>query len=521
MEGPVHPPSILFPPDEPRPALSTDPPPCVSDLFLDQVVDAVLAGREAYDLKPFFYTPLRSPSAVMYRQQVMRDLEDPHVYARIASFAAAMQAVREHLAHAETTFYVRQRERWFLDAAYRYCEAIQQLAEDLSRARIRSAGLVAFRDYLERSVASAAFWQLHAEAVRLLQELSAIRYTVLIRGLRVEVRPYAGEPDYSAEIVAAFERFRQADVPGSAFTFRDSPEMNHVEAQILDGVARLHPEVFSRLAAFRRAHRSFPDPVVVAFDREVQFYLSYLAYIAPLQQAGLPFCYPEITEKPGRIYARNCYDLALAQKLVREGTVPVCNDFELTGPERMLVVTGSNQGGKTTFARSIGQLHHLAALGCPVPGTQARLLLTDRIFTHFERGEPALHQTGKLEDDLLRIRRILENATPHSLLILNEPFSSTSLHDALFLSERIATAVLDRGALCVWVTFLDELASLNAQTVSMVATVDPQNPEVRTFRIERRPADGLAYAVALARKHRLTEDQIRERLRHESPAPLS
>ncbi len=513
MEGLIYPPSILFPPNEPRPVLSGDPPPCASDLLLDQVIDAVTAGREAYDLKPFFSTPLQSPSAVVYRQQVMQDLEDPELYARLTQFANAMQTVRDFLVRAKTASYVRQQERWFLEAALRYGEAVLRLTETLTQAKIRAAGLVAFRDYLLRYTASSPFRQVHREATELLQELSAIRYTVLLRGLRVEVRSFAGEPDYSAEIVAAFERFHQADVPGYVFTFRDDPEMNHVEAQILEGVASLHPDVFSRLAAFRRDHGSFLDPAVTAFDREVQFYLSYLTYIAPLKRAGLPFCYPELTEKPDRLYAWDIYDLALAHKLVREGAAPVCKDFELVPPERMVVVTGPNQGGKTTFARSLGQVHYLAALGCPVPGRGARLLLTDRIFTHFERGEAELGEAGKLEDDLLRIREILERATSRSLLILNEPFSSTSLHDARFLSQRIAQAILKRGALCVWVTFLDELASLNEQTVSMVATVDPQTPELRTYHIERRPADGLAYALGLARKHRLTDGQIRERLR--------
>jgi DNA mismatch repair ATPase MutS len=329
----------------------------------------------------------------------------------------------------------------------------------------------------------------------------------------VEVRPCAGEEDYSAEITGTFARFRQADVPAHNFPFKDSLEMNHVEAQILDGVATLYPEIFSRLATFRQRHRAFLDPTIAAFDREVQFYLGYLAYIAPLRRAGLPFCYPRIAEAPDRIYARQCCDLVLATKLLQEGSLPVCNDFALDGRERMLVVTGPNQGGKTTFARTIGQLHYLAALGCPVPGTEARLYLPDRIFTHFEQGEHPEGLVGKLEDDLLRIREILADASPRSLLIINEIFSSTSLHDALFLSKRIASAILDRGAPCVWVTFLDELASLNEKTVSMVAAVDPHNPEVRTFRIERRPADGLAYALTLARKHRLIYDMIRERLR--------
>jgi len=288
--------------------------------------------------------------------------------------------------------------------------------------------------------------------------------------------------------------------------------MTHVEAKILEFVARLYPDPFATLTQFSLDHKQFMAESIHTFDRQIQFYMAYLDFISDLKRQDLPFCYPQLSATSETIHALDSFDLMLARSLRQGDESIVLNSFSLQGPERIIVVTGPNQGGKTTFARMFGQLHYLASLGCPIPGRKAQLLLFDQILTHFEREEDIRNLHGKLEDDLLRIHDVLSQATGNSILILNEIFTSTSLQDALFLSKEILSRVITLDAYCVWVTFFDELSYWHEKTLSMVATVEPEDPAIRTFQIVRNPAEGLAYAHAIARKHLLTCEDIKERI---------
>jgi hypothetical protein len=482
------------------------------DLNLDQVCGGVAAGREQYDLTPFFRMPLHDVAAVEYRHAVLRDLEDQDTGAAVTQFAERMRAVRDSLAQAGKLRYRYQKESWLLGAARGYCAAVSALAAALGRVELASKGLTAFREYLSGYAASPAFAGLAAEAADVARALDGVTYCVNIKGPRVTVSRYEDEADFSADVVATFARFARGAVKDYRATFGNSPEMDHVEEWIADRVARLFPAEFAALDGFCARHDGFEDETVTTFDREIQFYLGYLAFIAPMKAAGLQFCYPRVSAEEKETDVAGAFDLALAAKLAPRFPDVVVNDFGLSGPERIIVVTGPNHGGKTTFARMVGQLNYLASLGYPVPARSARLSLPDQIFTHFEREEDLATLRGKLADELARIRDALAAATGRSLFVMNESFASTTLRDATFIGERVLAQMTELGLLGVYVTFIDELTSSTAACVSMVGTVNPEDPAERTYKLVRKPADGLAYASAIARKYRLTYPQLKERL---------
>ncbi|MEN6412726.1 MAG: hypothetical protein ABFC84_08170 [Veillonellales bacterium] len=483
-----------------------------SDLILDQIIDAITADKQEYHLKPFFYTPLHDINLIRYRYEVMQDLADRNLFDCIKAFTSKMSCMREQLVQADKLHYKYQKESWFLAAVEVYCEAVGCLVHDLSLVELKSRGFLAFRDYITEYYQSQIFTALLTETKQSKTDLSLVQYCMLIQDNCIQVRKYAAETDYSAAVEKTFEKFRQGAGKNYQIQFSDYPEMNHVEEQILDFVAKLYPEIFSRFDNYCIVHDNYLDETLKIFDREIQFYIAYLEFIERFEQNGLKFCYPQVSSTGKEVCAYESFDLALANKLIGEKVRVVCNDFYLKGNERIFVVSGPNQGGKTTFARTFGQLHYLAGIGCPVPGRKAQLFLFDKLFTHFEKAENIKNLRGKLQDDLVRIYDILNQATADSIIIMNEIFTSTTLKDAGFLGKQIMKRIVQLDALCVCVTFIDELTACSENIVSLVSTVVPENPALRTYKIVRKSAGGRLYAVSLAEKYRLTYECLKERI---------
>ncbi len=510
--------SILFPTREQHIApRQTDEPACFKDLNLGQIFAPILKREQEFELKSLFHTVLHDPETIVYRQDVMRELENDELRALFAGFSKTvydlgryMDAIRSSLTSKDSwrNNYLTQGQ--MLDYADRYCRTVSALSDGLSKLTLRSAGLRGFAKYLSAYCASESYTGLCSHVKRLREELSTVEYCMLIKNGTIRVRKYEGQADHSKQILTTFEKFRQGNVKDYRQKLPEEPHAAHVEAAVLDMVAELYKDIFADLNNFCSKYFHFDDETILRFSREIQFYLSWLDYIHPLRGAGLPFCYPKLGDTAEHLYVLAGYDLALAA-IAREKTVT--NDFVLNAPERIIVVTGPNQSGKTTFARAFGQIHYLASLGLCVPGREAALYLFDNILTHFGREEDLSTLNGKLQDDLVRLHELLSKATNRSIIIINEIFASTTLSDALSLGGHMMDAISALGAPTVVVTFLDELASYGADTVSMMTTVKEEDPAQRTHKIIRKPPDGLAYAMYIARKHGLTYEQLSRRLK--------
>lgn len=505
--------SALYPPGpipaQGSPALDDT----LHDLALDQVFETI--GKNAPNAAQAFRTPLNTVADITYRQGMFKGLDHPELRDATEEFLQGMivRERRDHAAAAAHSPY--ERELWHLSAVNDYVATVTRFREKLTRFVPTCAPRSdCWRLLMEHTAAyceTETFSQLLTRASDVRTRLDSLRYNMLIRGAKVTIAPTNDEINLADAVLDTFQRFRRGDATDHRTPFRP-PTFEHVQGWILDRVAQVHEEEFAHLLAFTRETSEYVEPLLDRFVDEVRFYLAYLDYVTPMRNGGLSISYPQVSDTSKETHLAETWDLALAARLAAKGEIAVTNDLSLSGDERILVISGPNQGGKTTTARLFGQVHHLAAIGCPVPGRSAELSLCDKVLTVFEHEEQLDTLEGRLGAEVHRLHEVFAQATTRTVLIINEAFASTAVHDARILTRDVLQRMSTLGAVGACVTFIDELSRLNTQTVSMVSRVDPKDPAIRTFKVERHEADGRAYARALAKKHHLTAEQINERL---------
>ncbi|WP_147471513.1 MutS-related protein [Nocardia stercoris] len=503
----------------------------LTDLALDQVIADIVGAPDEFGLTAVFARPVTDPATVRLRQDIFDDLVEPGLRSAADEFALGMRRLRLRAQTVARATHPQVRHRAILDAATDYLTVVRALAAALAAADLTAAALHRLRDRLDTYIGSSEFADLTAAVERTGSALAAVRLTITVRERTVEVGTNPGT-DYSGTVAALFAPF---GVTAPAQAPPTPAVASPLDELVAERAAAIHPEAFALLDEFAREHADFLAPALVVLDRELQFYLRFRAFADRVCRDGLRLCRPRIVAHDSGVEATDAFDLALAAQRVRTrhvvrrpgGTEPaatapepaaparepvVCNDFRLDPPERLLVVTGPNQGGKTTFARTFGQLVHFAALGCPVAATSARLPLADRLRTHFGQPEQPGDPDGRLLTELRRMREILDVITDRSVVVLNESFAGTTATDTATISHDILTRLLDTGPLGVWVTFTDTLTDAGPAVVGMVAATDPADPARRTYRIHRRPTDTTGHVALLIQRYRLTYADITARM---------
>ncbi len=188
---------------------------------------------------------------------------------------------------------------------------------------------------------------------------------------------------------------------------------------------------------------------------EVGFYLGCLNLRQQLTAKRESTCLPEpLAAGDPLLCARGLYDVCLS--LSTEGRV-IGNDVA-ADKKALVIITGANRGGKSTFLRSLGLAQLMMQCGMFVPAESFRANVSHGIYTHFKREEDATMRSGKLDEELRRMSSIVDLITPSSTVLLNESFASTNEREGSEIARQIVRALLESGVRVIYVTHMFDLA---------------------------------------------------------------
>jgi len=458
------------------------------DLGLDVLLDRMADGdhRIRAACRTVLLSGLRDVDAVRYRQAVVADvLRAPEVFAQLyevlgAGLDLAKRSYSGLFRDAPDAVVRRAVERLKV-----YTDVLRRLRQATApiRPRMRSEGVTGLFELFATQLDEPYLREVEAQ----LEELT------FPRGVLFGARLGRGAVGTGFELKRPRPQgwlSRSLDRSGASFELADRDDDG------IESLGRLRDQALAEVSAVL----SQASDDIEVFLRQLADELAVLVGVVRLHEAlsakGEPTCFPEVVGPPDEaqgaehaatsapsLTARGLYDPALSLQLT---TPAVGNDLDADGA-LLVLITGANQGGKSTLLRSIGTAQLLLQAGLFVPATTFLGSMGGQVFTHFGREEDQELRRGKLEEELNRMRAIAERIRPGDLLLANESFAATNEREGSELARQVFRAYLDLRVRVVVVTHLYDLAaSLHHTERARGVFLRAQREEdgERTFRIE-------------------------------------
>jgi len=216
---------------------------------------------------------------------------------------------------------------------------------------------------------------------------------------------------------------------------------------------------------------------------ELGFYMGCLNLEERLAKKGEPTCFPEpVAESQRKQSARGLYDACLSLCLQER---VVGNDVNANGKD-LVIITGANQGGKSTFLRSIGLAQLMMQAGMFVSAESFSANICSNLFTHYKREEDASMKSGKFDEELKRMSEIVDHLTPNSTLLFNESFAATNEREGSEIAGQIVSTLLNKGFKVFFVTHQYTFASgfhAKKRENTLFLRAGRESDGTRTFRL--------------------------------------
>lgn len=228
----------------------------------------------------------------------------------------------------------------------------------------------------------------------------------------------------------------------NSFSVDKTPQVNDQKHVLEYGIVSY---IMSYFTPFMDNFSNFFDQLLL----QSAFYKGALNLKHHMMRFKIGFCFPTVSAKDVLCFA----DLKEFIMCVQQRVEAIGNSCDIVN-KMLLIITGANQGGKSTFLRSVGVAQIMMQCGLPVPATRFESGIFPSFFTHFTRREDSAMNSGRLDEELGRMSQIIDNLGESSLVLLNESFATTTEKEGSVIAYDIIKALNEAGVKVLTVTHL-------------------------------------------------------------------
>ena len=310
--------------------------------------------------------------------------------------------------------------------------------------------------------------------------------------------------------------------------YNENGGTNDLEAPLFRELKEINSEYIAHLDRAVRAYYKKSTEDVLTFENQMSFYIGAKKLIEAVKARGLDMVRPSYLPMEDRkMKATEIFDLSFYIQMVSNDPMAslkgkiITNDCTMDENGRFFVLTGANNGGKTTYTRSVGIVQVLAQAGLYVPAQSCEISPVDFIYTHFPKEEEVGLNTSRFTQECKQFKETIDTATKYSMLLLNESIQSTTPTECVYIATELTKIFRCVGVRGVYATHLLELArsldTLNAEVegdtklVSIVTTVDESGDQKRLYKIIRSAPQEFGYARSIYEKFGVSFEEVKNR----------
>jgi DNA mismatch repair ATPase MutS len=536
--------SLLWPDDvhQSKACLTLDAQ-CVRDLGVEQTLAALTDGAPGRStIRAALLNLCTDPAVITYRQDILDDLwHNPEFTQALETLLPEINALEAYHGTVDRRRSTLQEVTWRLGELEQLVQCVSGLYDVFTRLgdTLRAKGWQRLRDLITQTAQDTVYQNLTRELPEMLRTIRSTASVTIGVNLDGRLRPVAatllsvnaqkftassfldrllgtyGEKLKGLGPLHTVPKLTQEHTPGK-------PDVNPLMVPLFRDVDKVLDTVCQPIARALRHYAALHSAALAALSGDIAFYLAAVRLMQRLRDRGLPVCRPDIAPMTERVCElHEAYNLNLALQLREQASNHiVTNDVHMGNDGRICLLTGPNQGGKTTYTQMVGLCHILAQAGVWVPAAGARLSPVDTIYTHYPVEEQMAKGTGRFGEEAQRLSQIFAQATRHSLILLNESLASTTPGESVYIAQDIVRILRRMGTRAIFATHLHDLAAdvdeLNANTagdsliISLVAsrTDEGDDESQRSYKIAPSRPLGRSYAREIASKYGISYDQL-------------